>query len=252
MTNRLLARLGPAALAAAMIALVYLIAVWTPAGLAFDARVLAITAAAHPIASEIVSDLLATVFLPAMALALAGLAVIAIRTHRIAVTARAALAGVLAVATAEVLKVALPGRPGDPAAPLSGLLDLFNPAWWGQVRGGVVILSGSFPSGHSTVATAFALIFLTAVRPQLSRRLTVPLLLLAALVASATVIAGWHRPSDALAGMLLALAWWLLLARASTPRRVFTRQPLPRPMLTQPVRETLDPGVHVSRATGGP
>ncbi len=225
MTNLRLPRLGVAALVTGTVALVYVLALWTRTGLAFDGRILARVAGGNPIMSEFVTDVLDAVFTPTIVATVVGLVVVAARGRRVAVTALAALAGLLSAVTTEVLKVMLPGRPGDPTAPLSSGLDLLSPWWWARVRDGAVIQSGSFPSGHATVATALALALLTAVTPRLSRRLAVPLLMLAAVVSGATVIAGWHRPSDALAGMLVALAWWLVLVPARMPHLTAAGRP---------------------------
>ncbi len=214
-----MSRVGPAALVAAIGALVYLLAVWTHAGLALDAGVLG--AVSHiPGLSDPVGDAMQTLIIPMLVIGSATVIVLAVRSHRVAAASLAMLAGLLSVTTAEVLKVALPGRPGDPVAPLSGPLDLLNPAWWAYVHSGPVILSGSFPSGHSAIATALALALLTAMRPRLARHLASPIMLLAAVASGATVLAGWHRPSDALGGMLLALAWWLVLVPAGVLREV--------------------------------
>jgi membrane-associated phospholipid phosphatase len=200
--------------ATATIALIYVLAVWTPFGLMFEARALA-TVEDHRGLSDLVGDSLVTLFMPLLAIALVTSVVVAVRTRRVVAATRAAIAVLLAAATAEVLKVLLPGRSGDPTAPLSNPLDLLDPMWWARVHDGPVVLSGSFPSGHAALAVGLVLILLTAMTPRLSRRLAVPLLALAAVVAGATVVAGWHRPSDAFAGMLLALAWWLALVPTS-------------------------------------
>jgi membrane-associated phospholipid phosphatase len=213
-----LPRWGLVMVVTAAIALVYVLAVWTPFGLMSDAGVVA-TVEDHRGLSEFVGDGLVALSLPLLAVALVTLVAVAVRTRRVAAATRAAIAVLLAAATAEVLKVLLPGRPGDPTAPLSSPLDMLNPGWWAQVYHGPVILSGSFPGGHAAIATGVALALLTAMRPPHSRRLAVPLMTLAAVVAGATVVAGWHRPSDAFAGMLLALAWWLALVPDSDRRR---------------------------------
>ncbi|HEY3408342.1 MAG TPA: phosphatase PAP2 family protein [Propionicimonas sp.] len=211
MTKRLPPRQCWAALVVATCALLYLFAVWTPAGLSLDSQVLASVAGLPLGVSELVGDVLSALFAPVVLAGLVGLMVLAVRSRRIAAPALAVLAGLLAAATAEVLKVALPGRPGDPAAPLSSPLDLLNPEWWARVHDGPIVLSGSFPGGHATTVTALALAVLTAMTPRLARRAALPVMILAATVSGATVLAGWHRPSDAVAGMLLAVAWWLAL-----------------------------------------
>lgn len=230
-TSRRLPRAGLAALVAAAGALLYLFAVWTPAGLALDASVLA--AVSRTRLSDPTSDAMQALLIPLLVLGSGAVIVLAVRSRRVAGASLAMLAGLLAVVTAEVLKVALPGRPGDPVAPLSSPLDLLNPAWWAQVHGGPVILSGSFPSGHSTIATALALALLTAMTPRLARRLAIPFMLLAAIASGATVLAGWHRPSDALGGMLLALAWWLALVPSAVLHQTGATDAPPRPAVAR-------------------
>jgi hypothetical protein len=64
----------------------------------------------------------------------------------------------------------------------------------------------TFPSGHATAATAIA-VGAILVSPLRVRWLVVPLAAgYAALVGHATQIAGWHRLSDAIGGVLLVLA----------------------------------------------
>lgn len=79
--------------------------------------------------------------------------------------------------------------------------------------------AGGFPSGHATLAMAFALAWPSVLSTSGRRRAKVPLLAWAALTAVATVPAGWHRPGEAAAGMILAVIWHLALEpRRSAPR----------------------------------
>ena len=69
------------------------------------------------------------------------------------------------------------------------------------------IQDNSFPSGHAAISTALALAFLM-VMPHRWRRVTaVGGALWVTLQATGVISAGWHRPSDALAGYALALGW---------------------------------------------
>lgn len=70
----------------------------------------------------------------------------------------------------------------------------------------LVLGGGSFPSGHSTIAAALTLATLAVLPARARRALQVPAIALVGLFAISTVVAGWHRPSDAIAGILLALA----------------------------------------------
>ena len=72
--------------------------------------------------------------------------------------------------------------------------------------------SNSFPSGHTTVAASVA-----AAAVLVSPRRSRPYVALlgcgyAILTGLATVVAGWHRPSDALAAYAVVLGWGLLVA----------------------------------------
>jgi membrane-associated phospholipid phosphatase len=65
----------------------------------------------------------------------------------------------------------------------------------------------SLPSGHTTVATSIAAAFVLVV----PRRIRPPCAVLgagyAALTGVSTMVGGWHRPSDVIAGMTVVLAW---------------------------------------------
>lgn len=97
-----------------------------------------------------------------------------------------------AAGSAEVLKLTLPATTGDGVT-------------WSSVG------SGSFPSGHATLAAALALALLETLDETGRRKFRGPLIAYAVAVAAATVMMGWHRPADALAGVLLAIAWHQLL-----------------------------------------
>ena len=72
----------------------------------------------------------------------------------------------------------------------------------------------SLPSGHSTVAVSLVLAALLVVPATL--RLAVSLLgsMACTVVGSATLVAGWHRPSDVLAALLVSLTWGMLVVVA--------------------------------------
>ncbi|MGV9213902.1 phosphatase PAP2 family protein [Micromonospora sp. RB23] len=72
----------------------------------------------------------------------------------------------------------------------------------------------SFPSGHVAVATALALAFLLVVPGAARRFLVVPAAAGVSVIGAATMIAGWHRFSDVLGGVLLSLALFCLAAAA--------------------------------------
>jgi len=74
--------------------------------------------------------------------------------------------------------------------------------------------TGSFPSGHATVAFACATVLALAVP-----RLALPLFALAALVAWSRVYVGVHYPLDVLAGALLGVALAFAIAGAGRALR---------------------------------
>lgn len=114
---------------------------------------------------------------------LAGVAVLRRRPHL-------ALATVLAMGGSAVLAQLLKGL-----LPRPEFADL--PAW---------LLRNSFPSGHATVAAAVGAGILM-VAPARLRWIALPLAATeTAIVGQATQVAGWHRASDALGGVLLVLA----------------------------------------------
>ncbi|WP_157743268.1 phosphatase PAP2 family protein [Micromonospora coriariae] len=82
----------------------------------------------------------------------------------------------------------------------------------------------SFPSGHVAAATALLLAFMLVLPAWARRWLAVPGAAGVAVIASATMIAGWHRFSDALGGVLLGVTLFCLAAAAVAGRRGDTDQ----------------------------
>ncbi|GAB4106654.1 hypothetical protein GCM10028790_56730 [Micromonospora taraxaci] len=72
----------------------------------------------------------------------------------------------------------------------------------------------SFPSGHVAAATALLLAFMLVLPGWARRLLAVPGAAGVSVIASATMIAGWHRFSDVLGGVLLGVALFCLAAAA--------------------------------------
>ncbi|WP_406064289.1 phosphatase PAP2 family protein [Micromonospora sp. NBC_00860] len=72
----------------------------------------------------------------------------------------------------------------------------------------------SFPSGHVAAATALLLAFMLVLPGWARRWLAVPGAAGVAVIASATMIAGWHRFSDVLGGVLLGVTVFCLAAAA--------------------------------------
>jgi membrane-associated phospholipid phosphatase len=87
----------------------------------------------------------------------------------------------------------------------------------------------SFPSGHTTAAASvvFALIL---VLPHAVRGMAAMIGAgYVTIIAVATVWAEWHRPSDTVAGLLVALAWGAAVATVLRARRRRIPGPLSRP-----------------------
>lgn len=113
-----------------------------------------------------------------------------------------------AIAAAEVLKRVLP-RPEISVLEASTKFDGFN----------------TFPSGHATIATAFAIALLLVSSPRWRPMVGLAGALWVSLVCSATLAAGWHRPSDAVGGValatgLMAISGGLLVSRRFVPAPV--------------------------------
>lgn len=71
--------------------------------------------------------------------------------------------------------------------------------------GAPLVLGGSFPSGHVAVTTALVLGLLSVLPPRRLRWSAVPAVALTAGTALSTIAVGWHRPSDAIGGLLVAV-----------------------------------------------
>ncbi|RAO51450.1 hypothetical protein LUPAC06_06135 [Micromonospora saelicesensis] len=72
----------------------------------------------------------------------------------------------------------------------------------------------SFPSGHVAAATALLLAFMLVLPGWARRWLAAPGAVGVSVIASATMIAGWHRFSDVLGGVLLGVTVFCLAAAA--------------------------------------
>lgn len=96
------------------------------------------------------------------------------------------------VVSAEVLKAVLPRPELAPAfESLMGSKDGVN----------------TYPSGHATLTTGLVLGALILAAPRWRPVIAAAGTLLAVTVSCGVVAAGWHRPSDAIGGVALALTW---------------------------------------------
>lgn len=130
-------------------------------------------------------DLLSLISSGTLVLAVIALALLAIVQRRpaMALLALTVVAGSLLVT--EVLKLELLTRPA------------YVPS---------AVLDNSYPSGHTTIGIAVGLAVLLVAPPRLRAPAAIGAIALAAAVGIATVAAGWHRPSDAVAAYLVALS----------------------------------------------
>lgn len=169
----------------------YLVFVRTPIGQRWDDRALlggqlasldsrqALTAALHGVR-------ISTIVLMIVLLLVIGL----VRKRLVTAVTMAAAFG-FSILSAEVLKQVLPRR--DLAPELNAYVDNGN--------------IDTYPSGHSTIAMAFALGLLVVASPRYRSAVATFGMLWAAAIPMAALAAGWHRPSDVLGGMALALMW---------------------------------------------
>jgi membrane-associated phospholipid phosphatase len=151
------------------------------------------------------ADLLQTISVGSLALVMMVLLGIALvrRQRMVAVTTAVMVLG--AELTTEILKRKLLTRP-----PLLG-------------NG-----PNTYPSGHSTVAlsVAMAVIFVQAPHHRtLAALVGVPYALA---IGTATVVAGWHRPSDVLGAWLVVGAWSFMAVAALRFRSPMNAEPKPR------------------------
>lgn len=193
----------------------YLLLVRTGVGQRWDDRAYLGGLLASQSTRQDLTAILHRISIPSIALAL--IAVVAIgfarrRPRDSLITAGAIVGSIL---TAEILKRVLP-RP-DLAADLNALVNDSN--------------RETFPSGHATIATAFALGFILISSPALRGIVTLGALLFTAFVPMAAVAAGWHRPSDALGGIALAAGWLGLAALVIEQDAETSTDPPPVPPL---------------------
>jgi len=121
----------------------------------------------------------------------------------------------LALATATVAVIAFSRRRGDLALAAVALVVGANMTTQVLKHGvldrpdlGIDTLTlNSLPSGHSTVAASVAVALVLVVPARLRGPLALFSTGTAALTGVATLAAGWHRPSDVVAGYLVVGAW---------------------------------------------
>lgn len=163
----------------------YVVFVRTHAGQRVDEAALSgRLASAH--ARRAADQLLTTISVGSLALALVVLAGQALLRRRLALAFAAVVVVLGAVVLTEVLKHLVLPRP-----------ELVPTA----------IDHNSFPSGHTTIAFAVGIAAALVAPPRWRRTVAAGALLYGTAIGIATIAAGWHRPSD-VAGALLVVTGW--------------------------------------------
>jgi membrane-associated phospholipid phosphatase len=148
---------------------------------AFEGRGIATTGA-----REAASDLLTTISVGSLVLAVALLVGQALVRRRTVLALVAAAVIVGSIVTTEILKDVLLRRP-----------DLI----------GLAPFSNTFPSGHATIALGIGVAATLVVPPRLRRPIAFLAVAYAVAVGVALLAAGWHRPSDIAGGYFVVTAW---------------------------------------------
>lgn len=138
-------------------------------------------------------DLLRTIDIASVAILGGGVVLVAVLRARFLLAAAAAVLIGGANITTQVLKAVLPRPELLPGHPDIGL-------------------GYTFPSGHTTVAASIAVGALLVVPRRLRGAVAVVGVLYAAAVGVATLTAGWHRPSEAIAAVSVVIGWGALAA----------------------------------------
>ena len=174
---------------AALFVLIYLFAVHTQLGQEFDDRAVLERFAAGKRHMNRAKDILDAIQVQSLAVVLLVLFAIGLMRRRPWAAASAVLLFAGTILLAEVLKLGLP-RPDLSQLEDRPLFDGIN----------------TFPSGHATIATSLVLALLLVSSARARPWVAIVGLVWAATATWGTLAAGWHRPSDAIGGILLATA----------------------------------------------
>jgi membrane-associated phospholipid phosphatase len=180
-------------LCALLTAALYVIFVRTGLGQRIDDAALDGRAALSARSINSADDLLRTVSVASVAILGGGIVLVAVMRTRFLLAAAAAAVIAGANVTTQVLKAVLP-RP-----------DLIA----GQAE---IDIGNTLPSGHTTVAASIAVAALLVAPRRLRGAVAVVGVLYAAAIGVATLTAGWHRPSDAIAAVSVVVGWGALAA----------------------------------------
>ncbi|MGI8461950.1 MAG: phosphatase PAP2 family protein, partial [Solirubrobacterales bacterium] len=135
---------------------------------------------------ELAQDLLTTISVATLLLAIAVLVVQALARGRVSLSLVAAAVIIGSVISTEVLKDLILARPEFVSSPLDG---------------------NSFPSGHTTVSFSVGVAATLVVPESLRNRVALLAVIYGGAIGVSTLAAGWHRPSDALGAYLITIAW---------------------------------------------
>lgn len=177
---------------------VYALFVLTPAGQALGDQALIGNAELTHEAVRKASALLHHINLRMCIGLVAALLVISLFRRRWRTGVLATVGFALAVLTAEILKGVLP-RPELDATLEEYLVDK---------------TIDTYPSGHVTIMAAFVMALTLVAAPRLRSGITAVGGVVVAAVAVGVVVAGWHRPSDSIGGLMLACGALSLTALA--------------------------------------
>ena len=169
----------------------YLGAVRTAAGQRADEAAM-IGRSTHHVVQDTATDLLDTITVTSLGIAVVGLGVLALSRRRPRLAVGVGLMVLGANVTTQMLKSTFLSRP-----------DLLHRPEAASVA--------SFPSGHATVAMAMGLGFMLVVPARLRTVAGLIGITYATLIGAGTLTAQWHRPSDVIAAYLVVTAWVAVL-----------------------------------------
>lgn len=202
-------RLAWLAVASAMVvALTHLLRIFTPGGQRWDDGAYLEALQLPESVRDACDALLGTLRVPTIAIILLACLLIALVRRQPVTGFTVIVAFALAILSAEALAAVIP-RP-DLAADLTTLVDNAG--------------ANTFPSGHAAIATGLCLAVITVSAPRWRPVATGFGLAFSLVVACSTVIAGWHRPSDAVGGIALATAWMALAVALLAGQRAIAVQ----------------------------
>jgi hypothetical protein len=200
---------------AAVVAL-YAIAVRTEEGQRLDERALQTRSVVDDDAREVARNVLETISVSSLAAAGGALVFIGWVRGRVFLAVSVGVAVLGANVTTEALKLRILERPD--------FLDGVSHPW------------NTFPSGHSTVAMSLAVGAVLVAPRRLRGTVALAGVAYATAVAGATVVTGWHRPSDTIGGGFVAVGWGAAVAAVLVATRGTGRDlPGARPSTPRPI-----------------